>query len=123
MRLPPGVDYWALNKWFDADESGFKDAATRVYEHYYFKPIKGDELPEVVAVIAFDISVNGGAGLARRFLKNTAHIEKPKARATEINRLMTVYYQGIVARNPSQGVFLQGWLNRAAKQRELISKY
>lgn len=123
MRLPEGVDVWTLNRWFDADESGFKDVATRIYEHYYFKPIKADELPEVVAVVAFDISVNGGVGLARDFLKSTAHVEDHKKRASEINRLMESHYRGIVARNPSQGEFLRGWLNRAAKQRELISKY
>lgn len=123
MRLPSGVDIWSLNKWFDADESGFKAIATKIYQHYYFKPIKGDELPEVVAVIAFDISVNGGSGLANGFLKDTAHIEDAKARAKEINRLMESHYRGIVARRPDQEVFLQGWLNRASKQRELIAKY
>lgn len=123
MRLPPGVDVWSLNKWFDADESGFKAVATKIYKHYYFDPIKADELPEVVAVIAFDVSVNGGVGLANRFLRQTAHVQDPKKRASEINRLMEAHYRGIVARNPSQGEFLRGWLNRAEKQRELIKKY
>ena len=123
MTLPPGVDVWSLNKWFDADESGFKAIATKIYKHYYFDPIKADELPEVVAVIAFDISVNGGVGLSQRFLKSTAHIENPKARASEINRLMEAHYRDIVRRRPDQGEFLTGWLNRAAKQRELIKKY
>ncbi len=123
IRLPEGVDYWSLNRWFDEDEHGFKQAATEVYSHYYFKPIKGDSLPEVVAVIAFDISVNGGSGLAQRFLKQTAHISDQKARASEINRLMISHYRGIVVRDPSQEVFLKGWLSRAEKQRELIKKY
>jgi hypothetical protein len=123
MSLPSGVDYWTLNKWFDEDEQGFKQAATRVYEHYYFKPINGDSLPEVVSIISFDISVNGGAGLAMGFLKQTQHIEDPKARAKEINRLMEAHYRGIVARRPDQGVFLEGWLSRAEKQRELIKRY
>jgi hypothetical protein len=123
MKLPDGVDVWTLNKWYDADELGFKQAATRVYEHYYFKPIKGDELPEVVAVISFDISVNGGSGLAKGFLQQTAHIQDPKKRASEINRLMIAHYRGIVARRPDQEVFLKGWLARGEKQRELIKKY
>jgi hypothetical protein len=54
----------------------------------------------IVAVIPSDILVNGGAGLAARFLKSTAHIKDPKARISEINRLMIAHYQGIVARNP-----------------------
>jgi hypothetical protein len=123
ISLPKGVDYWTLNKWFDADESGFKDAATKIYKHYYFDPIKADDLPEVVAVVSFDISVNGGSGLANGFLKQTAHIDDAKKRASEINRLMESHYRGIVARNPSQAVFLKGWLNRAEKQKELIKKY
>jgi hypothetical protein len=123
MRLPPGVDVWSLNKWFDADESEFKAGATKIYQHYYFKPIKGDELPEIVAVIAFDISVNGGSGLANGFLRDTTHIKEPKARAKEINRLMEAHYRGIVARRPDQEVFLGGWLNRVKKQRKLIAKY
>lgn len=78
---------------------------------------------KLAIIVSFDISVNGGAGLVRRFLKATAHIEDSKVRASEINRLMEAHYRGIVARNPSQSVFLKGWLNRAAKQREMIAKY
>ena len=76
-----------------------------------------------MAVISSDILVNGGAGLAARFLKSTAHIEEPIAKVSEINRLITAHYQSIVVRNPSQEVFLKCWLNRGGKQRELIEKY
>lgn len=80
-------------------------------------------MPEVVAIIAFDISVNGGVGLAKGFLKQTAHINDAKKRASEINRLMEQHYRGIVTRDSSQEVFLKGWLSRGEKQRELIKKY
>ena len=88
ISLPRGVDVWILKCWFNADETEFKNAAKKVYRYYYYQPIKGGELPEIVAVISFNILVNRVPRLAARFLKSTAHIEEPIAKVSEINRLI-----------------------------------
>lgn len=37
-----------------------RDQAVAIYERQYWAPIRGDELPWPVAVVLFDIAVNGG---------------------------------------------------------------
>lgn len=46
--------------------------AERLYREDYFDLIRGDELPEPVAILAFDAAVNQGPGRAGRWLQETA---------------------------------------------------
>lgn len=46
-----------------------RDGALAVYEALYWRPIRGDELPLGLALIAFDAAVNQGVSDATRFLQ------------------------------------------------------
>lgn len=132
---------WDLDNDGDVDAQDLKiltkDQARQIYaENYWF----GDDFAdEAVAIKHFDIGVNAGPPRATELLQraiNTAAGQKllvedgklgPKtlgaADALDPNRLMVhlcleqaAFYRGIVARKPSKGVFLAGWLSRARRR-------
>ncbi|MDJ0781892.1 MAG: glycosyl hydrolase 108 family protein [Desulfosarcinaceae bacterium] len=109
-----------------------------IYAHnYYFKP-KIDRLPTAIQPFIFDCAVNHGPRRAVRFVQtvcNEAGCQPPlavdgdlgpkTAAAAEwaettfgpafLNALLTErrnFYRRIVVRQPSQDVFLVGWMNR-----------
>lgn len=114
------------------------ELAREIYrKNYYYGP-KIDRLPEAIQAFVFDCSINHGAVRAIKFVQkvcNAAGIAEQigvdgkmgpaserAAAATQdslgsefLNELIEErrrFYQAIVERDPSQEVFLAGWMNR-----------
>jgi lysozyme family protein len=112
-----------------------RDQAETIYRADYWR---WDGITEpVIAIKLFDIGVNCGTGAAIKLLQKAvnalaqpsiavdgqlgpatlaaANAQPGKALLEAICRAQLDYYLAIVARNPSQSVFLDGWKNRAAR--------
>jgi lysozyme family protein len=114
-----------------------KEAAEKIYEeHYYIKP-KFNILPEALQPVLFDMGVNHGTKRATQFLQHVINLSgflqiledgilgKSTLRATDmvyqkmghylINAICDerqAFYNRIVANDPSQQKFMNGWTNR-----------
>jgi lysozyme family protein len=121
----------------DEDIDGLTKArAIEIYHANYWLPLHADELPIGIGEVLFDIKVNGGAGV--RFLQEAlthlgfACVADGKlgqktiaaARAAGVDAIKALcdrrkqYYRAIVAANPSQQRFLDGWLARSTDLEE-----
>jgi lysozyme family protein len=112
-----------------------KPEANRIYEANYWKPSRADKMPWGLCLVHYDCAVNCGVGGAAKQLQRAmndlagaevvridgvigpaslAAVERVDWR--ELTRqyleVRAAYYNGLVAKNSSQGVFLKGWLNR-----------
>jgi len=116
-----------------------KDQAGAIYRDEYWR-WDGIKAP-VVAIKLFDIGVNGGLVTAVKLLQkavntmvnpplevdgglgpktlDAANRQDPLALLDVVCQAQADYYNAIVARNPSQAVFLKGWLRRAAQKPEV----
>lgn len=75
-----------------------------IYYNQYWKAIKGDDLPEANAVVAFDWAVNSGVASAKKALQ----VGNKDAQQMLKNRER--FYRSIsFGKNE---VFIKGWLNR-----------
>lgn len=91
------------------------NAIKQVYYEDYWQSVNGIEnLSEASALVAFDAAVNHGPGYANKLVAQ-AH-DNPEAMLDE----RMDYYHSIVARNPSQRVFLNGWENRLSNLQDDI---
>ena len=113
------------------------DHAFNIYNRYYFQKPKFHLLPDVIQPVVFDMGVNHGPSRSTRILQkviNTAGfvlievdggIGPITIRAAEITSLRMGhyfinalcderqnFYNAIVARDPGQKRFIQGWTNR-----------
>ncbi len=118
------------------------EEAKAIYSAWYFKPLGCDGVEDTgVAVALFDIGVVCGistaAKLAQRICQNhgaqitqDGHIG-PKSLAAinqiapavflrDFSQIVESRFRSIAARNPSQNVFLKGWVNRARRLLTLI---
>jgi lysozyme family protein len=114
--------------------------AYRIYEEKYWKPSRADKMLWGLCLVHYDCAVNNGVGGAAKLLQRAlndladtevvridgvigpaslAAIERVSGDELARRYLSTreACYHGIVAREPGQGVFLQGWLNRLARIR------
>lgn len=114
------------------------ETAKDIYELRYYRAPKIDRLPPPIQHFAFDCAVNHGPRRAIKFVQQVCHdagfgplivdgLMGPKTKAQafacyeELQDWMLLalieerqmFYVSIVERNPSQEVFLKGWLNRA----------
>lgn len=105
--------------------------AMEVYHRKYWLSGKCDLLPYNVAVIHFDGCVNHGVGRACKFLQRSVgavedgvignmtiaavNEKAPDAVIESISSTRTDFYNAIVQRNASQGIFLKGWLRRISE--------
>lgn len=112
-----------------------KETAKEIYRIFYWRPLDLDEVKHAGAGIAiFDQAVNRGLGFGKtvqrlvgvnpdgHFGKKTlaAINARPGGEIVEIiARNAEAKYRAIVAADPSQMVFLKGWLNRASHLRGL----
>ena len=108
-----------------------------IYLQNYWRPAKCDLLPDDLALVHFDSAVNHGVKRAIKFLQLATGASPDgvfgpatqAALATTMEKLSERiviglylaeredFYDDIVARDPSQSVFLKGWKNRIAKLR------
>ncbi|PKG74220.1 peptidoglycan-binding protein [Shewanella sp. GutCb] len=107
------------------------DKAKRIYHRDYWRVCRCDELPNVLAIAVFDAAVNHGPSLAVEMLQRAIKAKPdgilgPNTLAAidrhNHNDLLTLYlarrgrkYARIVINDPSQAVFLLGWMHRITK--------
>mgnify|MGYP001371792330 len=108
-----------------------REQASDIFERDYMNKYGFNKiLPKSLRWKVFDMAVNMGSVKAIVILQLSLGLspdgifgEKTNAAANQattavvlsnVCAIQSAYYQGIVARNPSQGKFLTGWLRRAA---------
>ncbi len=89
-----------------------KEMAFRIYQNYYYNQVKPSKIT-MNHYHYFDIAVNSGIGTYKVCLLTT----KDNTKAILAWRIKE--YNDIVAHDPTQKIFLNGWLNRI----ERINKY
>jgi lysozyme family protein len=111
--------------------------AEDIYKANYWNPIKGDEIKsQTVANILFDQAVNRGPSAAVKAMQKVLKVgqdgvvgpatlkamndKDDKKLALEYVMDAQINYARIVKRNPSQAVFIEGWLNRTHKLLKMI---
>jgi len=127
-----------------------KDEVREIYYRFYWTPSKADKMPQPLDLLVFDTAVNCGVLTAVRLLRRVLSLWGLTPRwtddvlrddvisvlwkvAKEPNKLKGLcfdylsarrdYYLKIVERNPSQKVFLRGWLNRVQKLKQIVEKH
>jgi lysozyme family protein len=125
----------AANPDLDIKKITLADAKKR-YEEKYWNASKADQLQEPVSLLHFDAAVNHGVGRAVKFLQQALQVTVdgdigPKTLAAAKSadqielgkKLLEVrknFFLAIVARDPSQKKFLNGWLNRIEQIKKTI---
>ena len=112
-----------------------RDQAEAIYRADYWR---WDAISaSALAIKLFDIGVNCGTGTSIKLLQKAVNVlvnppipvdgqlgpatlgaanaQPPEAMLQALCQVLRDYYQAIVDRNPSQSVFLKGWLNRASR--------
>jgi lysozyme family protein len=111
-----------------------RQGAIAIYHRDFWARSRAEEMPAGVGELVFDVAVNSGAGRAVRMLQEAligagARIQAdgligPRtleaanaldpAHTVALFRLQRIrFFTDIVSRNPTQGVFLLGWIRRA----------
>ena len=119
----PDLDIYRLN-WVRAKERFFEN---------YWSPGKCDEIENRIAVLHFDGCVNHGVGQASKFLQRAVGAEDDGVVGPQtielVNRADPVtvcnsicdqreqFYYNIVADNPSQEKYIDGWIRRIDEMR------
>lgn len=103
-------------------------SAMDVYFNKYWLRGCCDQLPYPIPIIHFDGCVNHGVGRANKFLQRAVSVDAdgdigqitidavnaidPRELIENISNIRTDFYNSIVERDPSQGMFLKGWMRR-----------
>ena len=117
-----------------------KGNAIQIYKTMYWDAIQGDKIKHfTIATLIFDQAVNRGVSAAVKQAQRVLGLTQdgvvgPKTLAA-LNAVSdtdfaakylaesTAAYKAIVAKNPSQAVFLSGWLNRVESLKNYASKF
>lgn len=107
--------------------------AKAIYFLRYWIPGKCSELPPRISVLHFDGCANHGVSRAARILQEAIQVERDGiigpstiAKIKELsdidvcNKICDIrkqFYNSIVMNNPSQNIFLDGWLRRISELR------
>lgn len=108
-----------------------QDAAI-IYKRLYWDRIQGDNInSQSVATLLFDFAVNSGISKAVKVIQSILSLTPDgilgqktislinQSNAKNLFDILKIkreqYYRSIVQNNPSQSVFLNGWLNRLSK--------
>lgn len=114
-----------------------KDQAKPIYKRNYWLPMHLDLVSSTQVCIAiFDQAVNRGIGWPPKRIQQIIGVTvdgiigpetirvlnafNPNQFITEFEKLCEASYQDIVVRNPSQKVFLNGWIRRAKRLLTLL---
>lgn len=92
-----------------------RDEANAIYYQYYWCEAGCNNYSPKFAVLCFDTAVNHGVGRVKQFLE-AAEYKYPE-KFLEARRK---FYHRIVEKNPSQKVFIKGWMNRVDKLEKFI---
>jgi lysozyme family protein len=112
-----------------------RDEARQIFREFYWKPLRGDELPLPIAQLAYNTAVLSGLDRAVRVLQTALNRQgKPAAIDGEIGtrtiahamtadrrRLVDDYaeiYEAYLRGLPAFATFGRGWLNRLAEVRD-----
>lgn len=103
--------------------------AMRVYFDSYWTPARCAQVPYPVQIMHFDAAVNHGVGTAIKMLQEAVGAVpdgaigpvtlgklqqmNPAELINRLNAIRVARFNRIVQRNPSQAMFLKGWLRRA----------
>ena len=105
------------------------DEARAIYHANYWNTVRGGGLPGGVDLVVFDVSVNSGPRRAVRMLQQAVGANlvdgmfgpatmkavaemAPADIVARLDRARRAFYRSLVDRDPSQGRFITGWLNR-----------
>ncbi len=100
------------------------DDAEAIYAKNYYQQPHIDTLPEELQPFVFDSAVNHGTSRAIKFLQRACDVIEdgicgPRTRAaaadvglSELIAIRRQFFHAIVTKDPTQAVFLTGWLNR-----------
>lgn len=116
--------------------------AKDIYEAWYWRPLACDRIQDVgVAVAMFDLGVVRGIGVPPKYAQRVCNQHgaglvpdghlgplslaainalEPSVFIRDFSAMAEAGFRSIVAGNPSQGVFLKGWVNRARRLLTLI---
>jgi len=99
-----------------------------IYQSEYWAPNHCDQLPVPVDLCVFDCDVNSGDGRAAKLLQQCAGVTQDSdigpgtlaavgamdamSLAAAFCNAREAYVRAIAANNPTQTIFLEGWLNR-----------
>ena len=113
--------------------------AGALYRLCFWQPVRGDELPARLDHAVFCMAANAGVLTSGRLLQRALNLALPFQDAVKLDgrigpvtvaavreahdelvlahfrRMASDHYQSIVRRNPSQRIFLKGWLARAKR--------
>lgn len=111
-----------------------QEQISRFYKAKYWATAKCDQLPSGLDYAVFDFAINAGVGRAIKTLQQAIGInadgligsvtlfELARCNANSIidkySEKKIEFYQELVARKPSQNIFLKGWLNRVSVTRQ-----
>lgn len=113
------------------------EVVAAIYYHSYWLSAHCDKLPYPLNVVVFDMAVNSGPSRAIKMLQRIlalgqdgvvgpktlaaiAAIKDPKGACEDYIEEREAFFRAIVVNNPSQGVFLKGWLSRLDHLRKHI---
>lgn len=127
-RDPGGLTNFGISQraYPDVDIRGLtKMKAAEIYHRDYWLPIRGDELPEPVAIVLFDMAVNMGVDRAVRLLQRSLRLPQdgllgPRTIAACLNGTrrtvaLNLTAERVIAYTGMRGfdVFGRGWLRRS----------
>ncbi|MDB9513036.1 peptidoglycan-binding protein [Kamptonema animale CS-326] len=132
-------DTYRIAKGLPTKEVKFIEEAEvmEIYSEMYWKPSQADSMILPLAIVHFDTAVLFGVRGAVQFLQEALGVgvdgifgpqtesgmgaKNNKETALSIINGRIAYHHNRVKENPSQDVFLQGWVNRANDLREFIT--
>jgi hypothetical protein len=111
------------------------DDAKKIYKEMYWDKINGDALPADLSIALFDTAVNMGDKTSVKMLQEILGVTQDGIIGPQTLAAIQNYNGNLVdnfldarearyetiAKQPSQGVFLKGWLNRVRTLRDYIN--
>ena len=97
-----------------------KEKATEIYYQSYWLAAGCNELDWPISLACLNTSVHSGVGKAKEFNQMIGD-GSPSAEARAYAQRQEDEYRAIAADDPSQLVFLQGWLNRSSDLKARIN--
>ena len=99
-----------------------KEKATEIYKTDYWDAAGCGDFPLPLSLACLNTSVNSGPGKALEFNELVGN-ESATEEAIVYTQRQEDFYRAITASDPSQEVFLQGWLNRSAALKSEINRF